>query len=251
MATSLRPYERFAEVYDKITPDEFYAEYYDFILKILKEMNYKPKKTLDLACGTGRLAKIFLDEGYDIEGLDISEKMLEIAKSRAKNLKVYQSNMIDFNLGKKYDLIVCTYDSINYILQEASLQKCFNSVSKHLNQEGVFIFDMNSVFKINKVLPEYKADYYDFGDAELIWLNSHSHEPDLWIGEVILFKKTEEGKYERYYEKYIERAFELNTTKKLLKAANFEILETYSDFEFNKIKKDSKRWFFVTKKKTN
>ena len=247
MADAMRFYDKFAEVYDKITPEYFHAEYYNFILKILKEMNYKPKKTLDLACGTGRLAKIFLDEGYDIEGLDISEKMLEIAKKRG--LKVYQSNMVDFNLGKKYDLIVCTYDSLNYILQEDSLQKCFNSISKHLNQDGVFIFDMNSQFKINKILPQYKADYYDFGDAELIWLNSH--EPSFWFGEIILFKKTNDGKYERYYEKYIERAFELNTTKKLLKEANFEILETYSDFEFNKIKKDSKRWFFVTKKKTN
>jgi len=248
MADAMRPYDKFAEVFDKITPDEFYAEYANFIMEILKEMNYKPKKILDLACGTGRLAKIFIDEGYDIEGLDISEKMLEIAKKRG--LKVYQSNMVDFNLGQKYDLVICTYDSLNYVLQEDSLQKCFNSISKHLNQDGVFIFDMNSDFKINKILPQYKADYYDFGDAELIWLNSHSREPDLWIGELILFKKTKDGKYERYYEKYIERAFELNTTKKLLKEANLEILETYSDFEFNKIKKDSKRWFFITKKKT-
>jgi len=175
--------------------------------------------------------------------------MLEIAKKRG--LKVYQSNMVDFNLGQKYDLIICTYDSLNYILQEDSLQKCFNSISKHLNQDGVFIFDMNSDFKINKILTQYKADYYDFGDAELIWLNSHSREPDLWIGEVILFKKTEDGRYERYYEKYVECAYELSKIKKLLKETDFEILETYSDFEFNKIKKDSKRWFFVTKTQTD
>jgi len=172
--------------------------------------------------------------------------MLEIAKKRG--LKVYQSNMVDFNLGQKYDLVICTYDSLNYILQEDSLQKCFNSISKHLNQDGVFIFDMNSDFKINKILPQYKADYYDFGDAELIWLNSH--QKNYWIGEVILFKKMENGKYMRFYEKYIERAYDMNTIKKLLKEANLAIIETYSDFEFNKIKKDSARWFFITKKKT-
>ena len=249
MADAMRPYDKFAEVYDKITPDEFYAEYANFILEILKEMNYKPKKILDLACGTGRLAKIFIDENYDIEGLDISEKMLEIAKKRG--LKVYQSNMVDFNLGQKYDLIICTYDSLNYVLQESSLKKCFNSIKKHLNQKGIFICDMNSDYKINKVLPEYKVDYYDFSDAnaELIWLNSH--QKNYWIGEVILFKKAEDGKYERFSEKYIERAYELKTIKKLLKEAEFEILETYSDFEFNKIKKDSKRWFFVNKIKTD
>jgi SAM-dependent methyltransferase len=242
----IRSYEKFAAVYDLVTPDEFYVDYFEFLMKIFKEIIFKPKKILDLACGTGRLTKIFLDKGYDVEGLDISASMLEIAKKRG--LKVYQSNMVDFDVGKKYDLIICTYDSLNYILHEDSLQKCFDSVSKHLSQAGVFIFDMNSQFKINKVLPEYKADYYDFGDAELIWLNSHS-DP-YWIGEVILFKKAKDGKYERFYEKYIERAYELKTVKKLLEA-KFEILETYSDFEFNKIKKDSKRWFFVTQMKTD
>ncbi|MFX1519105.1 MAG: class I SAM-dependent DNA methyltransferase [Promethearchaeota archaeon] len=244
----IRSYDKFADVYDLVTPDEFYIDYFEFILRILKEMNFKPKKILDLACGTGRLAKIFLDKGYDIEGLDISTNMLEIAKKRG--LKVYQSNMVDFDVGQKYDLIISTYDSLNYVLQESNLKKCFNSIKKHLNQEGIFICDMNSDYKINKVLPEYKVDYYDFGDtAELIWLNSH--EPDLWIGEVILFKKAEDGKYERFYEKYVERAYELKTIKKLLESANFEILETYSDFEFNKIKKDSKRWFFVSQIKTD
>ncbi|MFX1464960.1 MAG: class I SAM-dependent DNA methyltransferase [Promethearchaeota archaeon] len=243
----IRSYEKFSEFYDLVTPDEFYIDYFEFILKILKEINFNPKKILDLACGTGRLTKNFLDKGYDIEGLDISASMLEIAKKRG--LKVYQSNMVDFNIGQKYDLIISTYDSLNYILQESNLKKCFNSINKHLNQEGFFIFDMNSEFKINKILPEYKADYYEFQDAELIWLNNH--EPDLWIGEIILFKKTKDGKFDRFCEKYVEKAYKLTKVKKLLEQANFEILETYSDFKFNKIKKNSKRWFFVNQRKTD
>ncbi|WP_287586081.1 class I SAM-dependent methyltransferase [Candidatus Borrarchaeum sp.] len=245
----IRSYEKFAEVYDLVTPEEFYFDYFNFIKKILKSLNYNPQNILDVACGTGRLAKILLDKDYDVEGLDISESMLEIARKRG--LKVYQSNMVDFNVGQKYDLIISTYDSLNYVLQESSLKKCFNSIKKHLNQKGIFICDMNSDYKINKVLPEYKVDYYDFSEvnAELIWLNSY--QKNYWIGEVILFKKAEDGKYDRFYEKYIERAYELKTIKKLLKEAEFEILETYSDFELNKIKKDSKRWFFVNQIKTD
>ena len=67
------------------------------------------------------------------------------------------------------------------------------------------------------------------------------------MARVIKTKYEFEG---RFYEKYIERAYDMNTIKKLLKEANLEILETYSNFEFDKIKKDSKRWFFITKKKT-
>lgn len=140
----------------------------------------------------------------------------------------------------------CVFDSLNYILKQSDLQKCFNSVNKHLNKNGLFIFDMNSDFKINEVLPTYKNDYHKVDDTELIWLNSR--KGNTWIGELVLFQKTDDGKYQRFYEKHVERAYKITTIEKLLKRAKFEILRTYSDFKFNELKKDSKRWFFVCKK---
>jgi len=92
------PYEKFAEVYDSIMPDKFYEDYYKFIIEILKKLELKPASILELACGTGKLAKIFLDEDYNIEGLDLSQSMLSIAKK--KGLKVYQGNMVNFKLNK-------------------------------------------------------------------------------------------------------------------------------------------------------
>ncbi len=238
------PYEKFAEVFDIFVPANFHENYYRFITRVLKKLRFKPKNVLDLACGTGKLAKFFLDAGYDIEGLDLSESMLNIARS--KGLKVYQGNMINFELGKKYDLIICAFDSLNYILKQSDLQKCFKSVNNHLSQGGLFIFDVNSDFRINEVLPTYKNDYHKIGDTVLIWLNSHQR--NTWVGELIIFERTENGKYQRFYEKHIERAYKIAAIEKLLKRAKFEILEIFSDFEFKKVKKDSKRWFFVCKK---
>ena len=62
MATiSIRPYEKFAEVYDLVTQEEFYFDYFNFIKKIFKTFDFNPpQKILDVACGTGRLAKHFL-----------------------------------------------------------------------------------------------------------------------------------------------------------------------------------------------
>ncbi|MFB0563293.1 MAG: class I SAM-dependent methyltransferase [Candidatus Lokiarchaeia archaeon] len=238
------PYAKFAEVYDLFVRADFHKEYYRFIIRILNKLKFKPESVLDLACGTGKLAKLFLDNGYMVEGLDISESMLSIARKRG--LTVYQGNMVDFELGKKYDLILCVYDSLNYILKQSELLRCFKSVNRHLNEKGKFIFDMNSDFKINKVLPAYKTDYHKIGDTELIWLNSHKRNK--WIGELILFIKTENGKFRRFFEKHVERAYKIDTIKKLLKKASFEILGAFSDYKFNEIKKDSKRWFFICKK---
>jgi hypothetical protein len=105
---------------------------------------------------------------------------------------------------------------------------------------------MNSDFKINEVLPTYKNDYRKIGDTELMWLNSHRR--NTWIGELILFERTEDGKYQRFYEKHVERGYKITVIEKLLKRAGFGILEMFSDFKFNEIRNDSKRWFFVCKK---
>lgn len=95
-------YEKFAQVFDSFVRGEFHKNYYGFIIRILKKLKFKPRNILDLACGTGKLAKIFLDAGYEVEGLDLSENMLNIARKRGLN--VYQGNMINFELGKEYDL---------------------------------------------------------------------------------------------------------------------------------------------------
>jgi ubiquinone/menaquinone biosynthesis C-methylase UbiE len=240
-------YKKFAEVYDLIMDNKFYSDYYTFIVELIKKLNFKPKNILELACGTGKLAKIFLSRGYNIEGLDLSDEMLKIAKS--KGLKVYKGNIINFRLRNKYDLIVCAFDSLNYIQKKSDLQKCFNSVNRHLNQNGLFIFDMNSDFKIKNIIPKFKTKYYKIGKYILIWLNSH--KKDKWIAEIILFEKLKDRIYKKFYERHIERAYRIDTIKDALKKAKFKIISTYSDFKFNKIRKDSLRWFFICKKMTN
>lgn len=240
------PYEKFAEVYDSVMRDKFYQDYYQFVTEILKEQGLEPKTILELACGTGKLAKIFLDKGYNIEGLDISKNMLRVAKK--KGLKVHQGNMVDFKLKKKYDLILCIFDSLNYTQEQSELHQCFKSVKKHLSQDGLLIFDMNSDYKINKLIPNFGTEYYKVGDIEMVWLNTH--EPDTWVTEMIFFEKTENGKYQRFYEKHIEKAYKISTIKSLLQKAKLEMIASYSDFQYSKMRRNAKRWFFVCKPKT-
>lgn len=196
-----------------------------------------------MACGTGRLTNIFHKKGWVIEGLDLSKEMLSIAKK--KGFKIHKRNMINFNLNKKYDLILNIFDSLNYIHKSSDLKKCFQTANRHLNEKGFFIFDMNSDFRINKIKSINKTEYYKIGETELIWLNKHI--PNFWIIELIIFCKNKE-KYTRFYEKHIERAYPLNEIKRLLKITNFEIISIYSDFNFDKVKNNSKRWFFIARK---
>ncbi len=244
--TSKRPYEKFAKIYDSVMPDKFYEDYFGFVVEILKKHGKRPKETLELACGTGKLARLFLEKGYAIEGLDLSESMLDVA--RKKGLKVHRGNMIVFELNKKYDLVLCVFDSLNYVQQQSELQKCFESVNKHLNQDGLFIFDMNPPNKINITFPRNpaKTQYYKIGETELFWLNSF--EPDTWIVDMVFFEKTENGTYRRFCERHVEKAYKLGIVKEALGKAGLQLIAGYSSFQFDKIERNSQRWFFVCKK---
>ncbi|MEM1535537.1 MAG: methyltransferase domain-containing protein [Candidatus Pacearchaeota archaeon] len=243
----MKIYKKFAEIYDKIMQEGFhrkYKQYYEFIIANAKRYGVSLNRMLDIACGTGKLAEMFRKKGYDIEGIDKSKNMLEIARQRG--IKCYEADMAHFNLNKKYNLILCVFDSLNYLTKPNQIRKCFSCVSKHLEKGGLFIFDMNSDYKINSLLRNASTWYKKINNIELIWINSW--KKDMWISKIIMFEKIKENIYKRYCEVHVEKAYSLAKIKKLLKETGFRIRGIYSSLNFDKIKKDSGRWFFVVQK---
>jgi SAM-dependent methyltransferase len=110
---------------------------------------------LELGCGTGRLTIPIASKGYDVSGLDISESMLEEAKHKANNLKLniefVLADMRNFNLSKKFSLILLPFDTICNLYDYESLVACFNCVKRHLTAEGRFIIDVNNP-NLNKLI---------------------------------------------------------------------------------------------------
>jgi SAM-dependent methyltransferase len=66
-------------------------------------------------------------------------------------------------LNHKFDLITCILDSTNYILSEEDLENYFKSVYKHLKDNGLFIFDINSYYKLTEILGN---NTYNFDNEE-------------------------------------------------------------------------------------
>lgn len=241
---SYEPYKNFAEIYDSFVDKAFYEDYYNYIIQTLKKLGIHPETLLELACGTGNLAILFKNAGFNIEGLDISNDMLKIAKH--KGLRVFNTDMVNFSLAKEYDLILCVFDSLNYIQKKQDLLSCFKQVNRHLKDNGLFIFDMNSYYKITKVMPKFRTAYHRSTDLDIVWQNSL--KKDTWISEMAVFKKLRSNIYQKFCETHIEKAYTLPTVKSLLKKSGLGILSLHSDFKLNTVKNTSKRWFFVCRK---
>lgn len=242
-------YKEFAEIYDELMNDFDYKKWFEYMEEIFKEYQVKPKKVLEMACGTGNLSEYFAMNNYDLTAFDLSEEMLAIAYKkmyRNKNVKLLNQNMVDFNLNKKFDSIICICDSINYILSERDLEATFDNVYRHLEDGGLFIFDINSFYKLkevigNNIFVENREDIF------YVWENEYEEEEEICSFYLTFFNKVDDL-YERFEEEHHERAYRTGEIVALLNKVGFKDINYYDAFTFERVEENTERINFIVKK---
>ncbi|MBE0487406.1 class I SAM-dependent methyltransferase [Marinobacter sp.] len=107
---------------------------------------------LDLACGTGPHIRHFIDSGYQCQGLDINQPMLDVAQQRCPEAMFHLQNMCDFRLEATFDLITCFLYSIHYSDGVEQLKSCLHSAHDALTENGLFCFNAVDKTRINNKL---------------------------------------------------------------------------------------------------
>lgn len=115
---------------------------------------------LDVCCGTGNIAGLLQQRGYDVTGLDGSAAMLHYASLNAPSSSFIRADARDFNINKRFDACICLFDSINHILEQDGLKAVFKNIHAHLKDGGIFIFDVNSETSSEE------AEFSDFTSVE-------------------------------------------------------------------------------------
>jgi len=254
MAQPDKPYHRFAKVYDQMGADRFSEKMVEYTCRILSRLRDHPKSILDLCCGTGTAAIIFADSGYDVVGLDGSKYMLKMARKKAafKNLpiKFHHQQLPDFDIksGRKratFDLITCFYDSLNYLLKESELQRCFKTVNDHLNPGGLFIFDMNTFHAFKHIWSKTYAGCHE----GIAWIFESKTDDKKKIAEMTANFFLKKGKHwQNFSEIHRERAYTLTTLKRLLKRSGLAVEKVYRCFRFRQPTQTANRIVVVARK---
>lgn len=136
-------FNSYAKYYDLLYGDKDYNKETDYIVSLIKQYTLKKNlRILDIGCGTGIHAKYLSERGYKVTGIDFSEEMIKIAQEN-KNDKTefYVADATRFNLDKKFDIILSLFHVVSYQSSNKDIQNMFLNVSKHLNPNGLFIFD--------------------------------------------------------------------------------------------------------------
>ncbi len=240
-------YNKFAYIYDELMDDIDYEKWYLYIKSIFTEFEKEPKKLLEMACGTGNLSYYFAKNGYDLTCFDLSNDMLSIAYNKLKNfktVKILNQNMVNFNINKKFDAIISICDSINYILDEEDLLKTFINVKKHIKENGIFIFDINSYYKLSQIIGN-NIFVEDRGDVFYTWENYFDEKSNIVNFFISFFIQEEDGRYSRFNEEHFEKAYKTEKIIELLKRASFNEIYAFDGFTFNKAHEKSERISFV------
>lgn len=141
---TLTPYEGLSAIYDARW-ERLSLGYVPFLNVVLRQAGLEPRKILDLACGTGSLAAALAADGRCVTGLDLCPQMLNVARSKCAglpNVAFKQGDFRCFDLNEEFDLVLCCFDSLNYVSEPEELNDVFRRVRAHLAPSGLFIFDV-------------------------------------------------------------------------------------------------------------
>ena len=242
-------YGAFSAFYDALTENVDYAGWASYLLGLFEKYGKKPQLLLDLACGKGALSEQMLSLGVDIIGVDGSADMLGEAGEKAavfgERWMLLCQDMRCLDLYGTVNGAVCMLDSINHLTKTADVREVFRRLGLFIEKGGLFIFDVNTPYKHEKVLGDTAFTYEEDGFF-CAWQNHYlprTKEVDI---ELNFFVEDANG-YERYTEYIRERAYTEKTLRRLLEETGFEVLAVYGELSADPPKPDEQRMVFVTR----
>jgi predicted TPR repeat methyltransferase len=248
-------YKKFAYIYDKLTLDINYSKWADYIEKLFKKYGVRPELIVDLGCGTGSFCLEMAKRNYNMIGIDISTEMLSCAISKRDLLGVEKEKVLflnqdisKFELYGTVDVIVSLLDSINYIVNKESLKRMSYLVKNYLNPNGLFIFDVNSIYKFEKILDN--NFFYNIDDEiTYFWKNTYNKKTKLCKFNLTFFIKRNEY-YERFDETHFERAYSAEELIETIQESGLELMDIYGNLNVDMPSPKCERLFFVWKNRS-
>ncbi len=244
-------YTELPAFYDFLGEHPDYEKMAERIINIYEEKGAKESGLiLDLACGTGKLACALLDKGADVIGTDLSPEMLMQARDtcmqKGHSPLLLCQDMRELDLYGTVDVTVCATNSLNYLENAGELERVFALVHNFLTPGGLFFFDINSLYKFEKL---YGENTYVFENEGVfcVWENQYEAEEGVCDFRLTMFEKEQGGRYRRLEEEQSQTYFSEDLVEKLLKKTGFELIEKAGDLEGGAVNEESADLFYVCK----
>jgi SAM-dependent methyltransferase len=211
-------YREFAPFYDAVNGDPV-----ERIRQILSDIDrYRPEATsvLELGCGTGAILA-GLGSGLALTGIDRSPEMLAYAKRRCPSAHFLEEDMTSFSLPEHFDVVLCVFDTLNHVTTFEGWRSMFELVRAHLNEGGLFIFDINTLGRLRHLGG--LAPWVHHFEGNTLIMNVEFDGIALSQWDIRIFERQGDRHFVLHHDRIAELAVPLVQVRNVL-AADFELL---------------------------
>lgn len=164
-------FSRSAQIYDAIYAWKDYADEAERLHALIEERAANASTLLDVACGTGmHLAE--LRRWYDVEGLDLEPRLLAVARGRLPGVALHEADMVDFDLGRTFDVVTCLFSSVGYAGTVERLDAAVAAMARHLAPGGLLVIEP-WILAENWLERHVGALFVDQDELKIARLNAH------------------------------------------------------------------------------
>lgn len=232
-------FKEYAEYYDLIYKDKDYEKEVDFIEAIFGEIvgASKPKRILEVGCGTGNYTKILMDRGYEVTAVDLSEDMLKIASEKCDcECKFIKGDISEITINEKFDACIAMFAVMGYLTENADIIKALNNIYNHLKPNGVFVFDVWNGLAVMRLLPEQRIKEVENDEIRIIRFavpNLKAFEHICEVNYKLIIQNKGDSKLKEINEKHVMRFYFPQELKYYLENAGFEVLKICPFLDLN------------------
>jgi SAM-dependent methyltransferase len=196
-------YRSFARFYDAVQGDG--ADRAARVRELIARHHPSARTVLELACGTGSiLAQLRTD--FAVTGLDRSPEMLALAAEKLPGVRLVEADMTRFELGERFDVVLCVYDSINHLLDFGDWEAVFDRAREHLTDGGIFVFDINTEERLARLAAHPPvAQWLDRGHLLVLDVRGEGSGPVTW--SLAVFEHEDGDRYRLHGEEIPEVSF--------------------------------------------
>lgn len=131
-----------AEIYDALYSFRDYASETAQIAEVVRRLHPDARTVLDVACGTGEHAtRLAAQHGFAVDGLDLDPGMLRVARAKHPAGRFFEADMIDFSLDDRYDVVLCLFSSIAYLVALDRITRALSGFRRHLAPKGLVLVE--------------------------------------------------------------------------------------------------------------
>jgi SAM-dependent methyltransferase len=236
-------YGMLAEFWDLFRGDTSNWDDRFFYLDMVKKYG---QPVLDVGCGTGRILLDFIGQGIDIDGVDNSPDMLALLHQKAKKLNlhptVYQQEMTNLSLPRKYQTILVPSSSFQLLLDESLPPLAMEGFFEHLLPSGVLVMPFMTLWKQGDPLEsEFVREVVRPEDGATIRRWQYSRfDPETELEDSIdRYEIIRDGKViasEEHKQSPATHSYTQEQAMTLYQKAGFRDIQVFSEFTFDPVK---------------